>query len=274
MLDTLALESAIFHHLAVALTHCLWEGTVIALVAVVAARGLQSAKRRYSVYLTAFVLMAVCLPITFGIVSCAESRSIAIGEEISPQPGSAHDGRLTPGNLPHSEQGVAATPALPAASDTETASSRAPASATALVTTQSKLGTGRLDVSRGVIAVYALGVVAMFLRLAVSVGGGVRLRRDSVLADGELAAAVRRAAKRIRLLRVPSIAFCEHVSGPVVVGIVRPMILLPITFTTGLTPEQIDAIFTHELAHVRRYDHLVLMGQRIVEALLFFHPAV
>ena len=34
------------------------------------------------------------------------------------------------------------------------------------------------------------------------------------------------------------------------------------------------AILTHELAHLRRYDHLVNLLQRVVEALLFFHPAV
>src|SRR5262249_22720070 len=30
---------------------------------------------------------------------------------------------------------------------------------------------------------------------------------------------------------------------------------------------------THELAHIRRYDHLLILVQRLIEALLFFHPA-
>ena len=41
-----------------------------------------------------------------------------------------------------------------------------------------------------------------------------------------------------------------------------------------LTPEQVEALLAHELAHVRRLDPLVNFAQRVIEALLFFHPAV
>ena len=50
--------------------------------------------------------------------------------------------------------------------------------------------------------------------------------------------------------------------------------LLPVTLTTGLSPQQLEVILIHELSHLRRYDHLVLMLQRLVEAVLFFHPAI
>jgi biotin carboxyl carrier protein len=54
----------------------------------------------------------------------------------------------------------------------------------------------------------------------------------------------------------------------------RPMILIPASLLTGLNSEQLTAVLTHELAHIRRYDHLFLLIQRLIEALLFFHPAV
>ena len=38
--------------------------------------------------------------------------------------------------------------------------------------------------------------------------------------------------------------------------------------------EHLRAVLAHELAHVRRYDHLVNLCQMLVEALLFFNPAV
>lgn len=64
------------------------------------------------------------------------------------------------------------------------------------------------------------------------------------------------------------------VSVPTVVGWLRPAILLPASAFTGLTPQQLEAVLAHELAHVRRHDYLVNVLQTGVETLLFYHPAV
>ena len=69
-------------------------------------------------------------------------------------------------------------------------------------------------------------------------------------------------------------AVCDRVATPVLVGIVRPLILLPAAAMGGWGPEQIEMVLLHELAHVRRWDNLVNLLQRLVESLLFFHPAV
>ncbi len=61
---------------------------------------------------------------------------------------------------------------------------------------------------------------------------------------------------------------------PTVIGVLRPMILLPATLTTGLTTDELSAILSHELAHIRRYDLWMNLLQRIIESLLFFHPVV
>ncbi len=52
------------------------------------------------------------------------------------------------------------------------------------------------------------------------------------------------------------------------------MILLPAALASGLSLDQLQTIVTHELAHIRRFDLLVNLLQRFVEAMLFFHPAV
>jgi GWxTD domain-containing protein len=64
------------------------------------------------------------------------------------------------------------------------------------------------------------------------------------------------------------------VQVPTVIGWLRPAVLLPIGCLTGLSTIQIEAIFVHELAHIRRHDYLVSIFQSIVEAVLFYHPAV
>ena len=64
------------------------------------------------------------------------------------------------------------------------------------------------------------------------------------------------------------------VEVPTVIGWIRPVILLPAATLAGLTPEQLEAILAHELAHVRRFDYLVNACQCVVETLLFYHPVV
>jgi len=58
------------------------------------------------------------------------------------------------------------------------------------------------------------------------------------------------------------------------VGLWRPLILLPASWLTEMTPEVLEAVISHELAHVRRWDLWVNLLQRLTETLLFYHPAV
>jgi uncharacterized protein (TIGR03435 family) len=64
------------------------------------------------------------------------------------------------------------------------------------------------------------------------------------------------------------------VPAPTVVGWLRPVVLVPLGALTGLPAAQIEALLVHELAHIRRADYLVNLLQGVVEALLFYHPAV
>src|ERR1700719_3470726 len=52
------------------------------------------------------------------------------------------------------------------------------------------------------------------------------------------------------------------------------LILMPIGLLAGSPAGQIEAILLHVLAHIRRYDYLVNVLQRLVEGLLFYPPAV
>jgi hypothetical protein len=57
-------------------------------------------------------------------------------------------------------------------------------------------------------------------------------------------------------------------------GWLRPLVLLPATALTGLSEGQLLAVLAHELAHVRRHDFVVNTLQRVIESVLFYHPAV
>jgi bla regulator protein blaR1 len=61
---------------------------------------------------------------------------------------------------------------------------------------------------------------------------------------------------------------------PGVVGILRPVLLLPEGLVDRLTRGQLDAILAHERAHVRAHDNLVAVVHMAVEAIFWFHPLV
>jgi len=65
-----------------------------------------------------------------------------------------------------------------------------------------------------------------------------------------------------------------YLKMPVVVGHLKPVILIPIGLMAGLPVEQVEAILLHELAHIRRNDYFVNFLQNIAEAVFFFNPGL
>jgi beta-lactamase regulating signal transducer with metallopeptidase domain/uncharacterized protein involved in exopolysaccharide biosynthesis len=80
--------------------------------------------------------------------------------------------------------------------------------------------------------------------------------------------------RRLRMSRPVLLFESAIIQVPVVIGWLRPMILVPASNLTGLTPQQLELILAHELAHIRRHDHWVNLAQVLIETLLFYHPAV
>ncbi len=64
------------------------------------------------------------------------------------------------------------------------------------------------------------------------------------------------------------------IRSPMVTGVIRPIVLLPVSMLSGVPANVLTAVFTHELLHVRRFDHVAVFLQAFGETLLFFHPAV
>lgn len=73
-----------------------------------------------------------------------------------------------------------------------------------------------------------------------------------------------------------SITYLESyiIKIPVVLGHLKPVVLVPAEMLTGMPGNQIEAIIAHELAHIRRNDYIINVLQTIVETIFFFHPAV
>jgi bla regulator protein BlaR1 len=81
-------------------------------------------------------------------------------------------------------------------------------------------------------------------------------------------------SRQIGIRRAVRLVQSELVKVPVAVGWLKPMILLPMGILLQLSPEQLDSILWHELAHIRRRDYLVNILQGLVETVFFFNPGL
>jgi beta-lactamase regulating signal transducer with metallopeptidase domain len=125
-----------------------------------------------------------------------------------------------------------------------------------------------------ILPAWCLGVLLLSIRL---VWGGkqiMNLRYSGSKPEESVKTRVSKMADRIGLRRPVGVLISKLVDGPSVVGLLRPAILLPAATLMHLTPEQLESILAHELAHIRRHDHLINAAQMVIETLLFYHPAV
>lgn len=95
-----------------------------------------------------------------------------------------------------------------------------------------------------------------------------------IQADDNLIARFKALVTQINLSKTPELVISLKTDVPMAIGWLKPVVLIPFSMLSGLTPAQLDMLILHELAHIRRHDYLVNFIQSLVEILLFFHPAV
>jgi len=102
-----------------------------------------------------------------------------------------------------------------------------------------------------------------------------RIRNHQVVEPtGEWKRRLNEMAKCLGINKAVSLMESGLVKVPVVVGTLKPVILIPIGMISNLSAEQVETILLHELAHVRRKDFAINLLQRVAEAFFFFNPFV
>jgi hypothetical protein len=76
-----------------------------------------------------------------------------------------------------------------------------------------------------------------------------------------------------RKSRPATLCVSDRVSVPTVIGFVNPAVVIPRWLLQELSPSELQQILLHELAHLQRWDDWTNLAQKILKALLFFHPA-
>ncbi|MEL7145958.1 MAG: M56 family metallopeptidase [Bacteroidota bacterium] len=79
--------------------------------------------------------------------------------------------------------------------------------------------------------------------------------------------------EQVQIGREVAMRLSALVKSPMMIGYLKPVILLPLGFFSSLSTDEIESILLHELAHIKRNDYLHLIFQQLLNALFFFHPA-
>ena len=251
------LHQPVAQRLGWALLHFLWQGATIGLIFAGGMRLLRnrSANARYTLGCGSLCSMVAAVALTFGLQSKGGDGS-------------------SPGNDKQSHS-PARTASIPTAMesgttpDTVTTAHRVDGSAS-----PSAVQTLR-PILPLIVATWLAGVCLLSIRLAFG-WVNVQVLRFRGTEPTEIAwtAALARLRRQLRVSRPVRMLKSCLVEVPTVIGWVRPLILMPASTLSGLTPAQIEMILAHELAHIRRYDYLVNLLQSLVETLLFYHPVV
>ena len=136
-------------------------------------------------------------------------------------------------------------------------------------------GSRTTDISQAVVWCWLLGVLLMSCRFSWQCLAAHHLKTRNISEPDSPWLAILQGfrqelgiSRRVRML-VSSVA-----EVPMVLGWLSPVILIPASAFTSLTPDQLRSILAHELSHIRRHDHLINFLQGVIEVILFYHPTV
>ena len=121
-----------------------------------------------------------------------------------------------------------------------------------------------------------LGIVVARLGLLLYAWMQVRkwLHSAEEITDPTARAALESARTRVGIVRDIRLCDSHACSTPLVTGWLRPVVLLPGYVRNTLNAEELEAVLVHELTHVARGDGWIRLGQALLSAVYFFHPAL
>ncbi|MGB6481923.1 MAG: M56 family metallopeptidase [Candidatus Acidiferrales bacterium] len=233
------------HTLGWALLHFLWQGLALAAICSAWMALCRTASARYVIAIATLLLMLVAPVVTFFVLQHSAVATVN-----------------TAGSEAASTTVAANLPSLSAPALVSPAASNSPAPL-------------RSDTLLWLVEAWFAGVFFFSLRTAGGLIFIERMRRNRARPVSALLLEKCLALQR-RMGLARAIRYCECLclEAPAVIGWLRPVVLLPVTALSGLSEDQLAAVISHELAHIRRFDCFVNLFQIAAETLLFYHPAV
>ncbi|MBN2212736.1 MAG: pentapeptide repeat-containing protein [Bacteroidales bacterium] len=238
--------------------HSLWQGAVISVILglmMIITRKF-SAGSRYFIAITAMLFMPVTAVYTFfryytpaGSVMTVEAPMVRSEAVVTATNTQSEENRIRPVTLPAAEKRVS----------------------------------GRMRSYREyfyqhipfIVTIWMLGMLVFALKFLGGLAYTQRLKHYRILpVSDEWQQVFDRLAKMLNLKKAVRILQSTLVTVPMVVGYFKPVVLIPVSAFTGLSPKQLEAVILHELAHIVRKDYIINILQSVVEIIFFYHPAV
>jgi beta-lactamase regulating signal transducer with metallopeptidase domain len=127
-----------------------------------------------------------------------------------------------------------------------------------------------------------LFLAAFWLAISLLLGGRIarsyvflfRLRRRLEPVAEALGSRTTYLAERFGIRREVKLCSAASVKMPMTIGWLHPLIVLPPDLPESLSSAECDSVIAHELAHIKRWDYATNFAQRVIQAVLFFHPAI
>ncbi|MCX6857276.1 MAG: hypothetical protein NTV80_20500 [Verrucomicrobia bacterium] len=121
--------------------------------------------------------------------------------------------------------------------------------------------------------IWAVGVIFLLLLGFVSFARTLlRFRRTHQRVSSELEASLDDATREVGLRHRPRVLVSPSIQSPAVTGLMRPVLLLPLSFEQDFTTEEQQLILQHELMHLKRGDLPLNTLLCLLMALHWFNP--
>ncbi len=235
------------------LVHSLWQGVLLAAAAgiiIICTRKATSALR-YNLLIGAMLLFAIGTAATFAWQYAKSEKHITAASQVPHSNGYADHVQVQPVHVFINGQ-QQSLPGFP-----------------------ERLNSYLSDHHNTIIFIWFLIVCARSLQLGFGLYGTYRLRKIRVSAvKGDWLNRLQHLAAQLGIRQTITLLESGLAKVPMVIGHLKPVVLVPVGLLTSLSADEVEAILIHELAHIKRRDYLVNMLQSLVEIIFFFNPAV
>lgn len=131
----------------------------------------------------------------------------------------------------------------------------------------------QLSLEQILLLVWGLGIA---VSLGIQLYRHIRFRRmvkrwQKPITDEGVIFVLEKVKLRMGIKRDVAIKLCQPVDSPMLVGLLKPTILLP---DLDLTDEELSLVLCHELTHMVRHDLFIKLLMMLVTAIHWFNPAV